>query len=203
MVIEAYYDATKVIYAEFEIGQDWSITHLNHGIMRMEPQWCGFEIPGNLTVNETSKFLALSQHLAVAARDIGFRGKINFDAIITKDGRIIFSEFNGRLGGCTHIDELARRILGDSYLDTHQIVTRNKIGCDSWDRIERAMNKGLAFDPRKGEGVIVLTDSIRLLGTIEVMTIAANLQRAIKLEVEFLGALKSGEKPYRLLEVAA
>lgn len=201
IIVEAFHDAKAVIYSEFEIGPDGDARHLDHGVMRMEPLWCGFEIPGRLSTLETTRFVAASQEIIAFARDQGYRGRINLDALVLEDGRILFTEFNGRIGGCTHIDVLARALLGADYLDRAGIVTINKIASPGWRELTALLAEGFAYDPRAKRGVIVLTEVMALNGTIEIMTIDADLAAAERLEARFLAALahrRARPEPMRL-----
>lgn len=189
VIAETFFDARAVIYSEFEIDAGGAIHHLDHGVMRMQPLWCGFEIPGRLSTLSTTHFAAASQQITAFARDQGYRGKINLDALVLADGRIVFTEFNGRLGGCTHIDVAARELLGPRYIDEVAIVTINKVASPPWPELTALLAEGFAFDRQARRGVIVLTEVLPLNGTIEIMTVEADMASAEALERRFLAAL--------------
>ena len=128
LVVEAYHEAKEVIYSEVWASakaQDTSV--INWGHMLMEPTWKGFEIPSaTMTSGQIEEFTRHSLTLAHVIGKLGYCGRMSCDAIIY-DGGLFFTEINVRLGGCTHIDVLARRLLGASYHQTHALRTRNGI----------------------------------------------------------------------------
>lgn len=136
MVVEAYYAATGVYYTELDIPVSRRPRLLNFGEMRMEPVWIGFEIPSpSLNPYEVGELTSVSSMLASLAATTGYTGKINCDAIRTMDGKILFTEINGRLGGCTHVHEVARALLGPEYAAKYVLLTRNKVKTGSFDAV--------------------------------------------------------------------
>ncbi len=199
VIVEAYHRPNAVLYAEFAIDDHGRTTCLNHGMMRMAPLWCGFEIPGDLPVPARSEFIAGAQAIAAMAAETGFRGKINIDAILVDETDVLFNEFNGRLGGCTHIDVIARHIAGPAYSANHAIVTRNKQPVPSWEVLQGVLTHNeLDHTPERGQGIIVLTDSISLDGTIEYMSLGNSAEEASAIEDRFIAALTAytgGQRP--------
>lgn len=204
VIIEAYHRPRQVLYAEFGIDAQGHTACLNHGMMRMEPLWCGFEIPGSLSVPARSEFIAGAQAIVTMAADCGFRGKINIDAILLDDSRVLFNEFNGRLGGCTHIDDIARQIAGPHYAQNRAIVTRNKQAVPSWEVLQGILtHNDLDHKADSGRGIIVLTDSRSFNGTIEYMALGASQEEAEAIEHRFITALAACNGEQRPLAITA
>lgn len=194
LVVEAYYRSAAAYYSELEMcagGRRPSL--LNFGEMRMAPLWVGFEIPcRTLAPYQLGQFLSLSMKLADIAQARGYVGKINCDAIRTGDGRMLFTEVNGRLGGCTHIHVLAQRLFGHDYGDRYTLLTGNKVKSGPFlvllDRLDR---EGLLYTAERGEGAVILTEDTRRTGTVEYMVAASEAQRAHDLEQRTLAAMET------------
>jgi len=173
LVVEAYLQAKEVIYSEVMTSRTTQAELLNWGSMLMEPKWIGFEIPHpRLSRLLASQFERYSLKLASQIGASGYQGRMNCDAIVTTDNEIVFTEFNIRLGGCTHIDILARRLLGSEYIAKYNIVSRNAIHFNgSWESLRQVVGD-LAFDRKENVGVIILTEHLSELGGFECMCVA-------------------------------
>lgn len=183
LIVERYRQPRRVVYSEFEVRSDGTPVYLNHGVMRMEPVWNGFEIPGDLDRREDAAFLAWSSEFARLAGDLGYAGLINMDAVATEDGDLIFTEFNGRLGGCSHIHVLGERLIGPDYLARGVALSRNHVAAPPLRRLLAGLEEaGLSFDRETGEGTVVMTADDRLTGTVEYLVFAADRDRADHLE---------------------
>ncbi|MGZ0084354.1 preATP grasp domain-containing protein [Caldibacillus thermoamylovorans] len=186
IVVETYYETKSVFYSELEIREGHLRPYLlNFGDMRMEPVWNGFIIPTkSLKEYALSEFVSCSMQLAEIARKRGYIGKINCDGILTTDGRVLITEINGRLGGCTHIHVVAEKLYGTNYGDHYCILTRNKIkvGYSFVELLEVLDKAGLLVKQAHQEGVIILTEDTERSKTIEYMIVGSSYQKAIELE---------------------
>ncbi|WP_277183996.1 hypothetical protein, partial [Caballeronia sp. BR00000012568055] len=137
-----------------------------------------------------------SDVLASISQRLGFIGRANFDAIVTDCREIVFTEVNGRSGGCSHFDVILRALVGPDYLSTHTVVTRNRVPvCD----LGRALDASRSLRGRGNEsGVVVLTEDILGTGTIEYMVYARNPADALALENEFHCGIATAKEPAAL-----
>ncbi|NMH68983.1 hypothetical protein HF072_09300 [Bacillus sp. RO3] len=186
LVVEVYYQTLAVFYSEYHIGRrELKPTLLNFGDMRMEPVWNGFEIPTvSMNAYSLGEFISNSTILADIARERGYEGNINIDAFLTIDGQLLFSEINGRNGGCSHIHHVAQKLYGVNYADHYMILTRNKIkvGPDFQVLLRMLEDECLLVQGREQEGVIILAEDIGRTDTIEYMVVGKGKERALALE---------------------
>jgi hypothetical protein len=127
-VVEVFHSHALSFYAELDIPRDAAPRLCNYGDLRMSPLWSGFEIPSRLlTTTQQAELCAQSMALASLAQSLGYCGRFDCDVILTRDGRFIVNEFNGRVGGATHIDVLCERLIGPGYLDEVVLLTRNSV----------------------------------------------------------------------------
>jgi hypothetical protein len=192
LIVEAYHTAKEVIYSEVWTSENPSETRLiNWGRMLMEPTWIGFEIPSaTMTPAQIGEFTRHSLNFARLVGQFGYRGRMNCDAILYGGG-LFFTEINVRLGGCTHIDVLARRLLGPSYDRTHVIKTRNgvKFQGSFSDLLQRI--GALHFDRGTSRGVLVLAENLAELSEFECMFVGTSAEDAATIEAELLVNLES------------
>jgi hypothetical protein len=194
LIVETYHTAREVIYSEVWAAENPSETWLiNWGRMLMEPTWIGFEIPSaTMTPAQIEEFTRHSLNLARLVGQFGYRGRMNCDAVLY-DGGLFFTEINVRLGGCTHIDVLARRLLGPSYDRTHVIKTRNSVKCQgSFSNLLQRIG-ALHFERATSRGVLVLAENLAELGEFECMCVGTSAEDAAAIEAELLVNLKTSK----------
>lgn len=184
-VVEVYQSGTRSLSSELHIPRSGMPVLRNYGEMRMEPRWTGFVIPPrDLPVSVHTEFGAGSQHIALAVQTLGYHGLINIDAIIGPDDQLSYTEFNGRAGGATNLDTIARRLLGHNYLPNH--VLRTRIGVPApratelRDHLEQA---GLHYNSQQGSGVIIAADD-PATSRIEYLVIGRDHAEAQHIETE-------------------
>lgn len=184
LTVEVYYGTTIVVYSEYHLDKYRSVDYLNHGVMRMWPLWSGFEIPGSMPAKAQSDFIHQSTKLAMLANELGYRGHLNIDAVVTDAGDVIFTEINGRTGGCTHVHIVAQHLIGCNYLNTHQITTFNKAFVRSLpDYLDLLTEHTLHFSRQAGRGVVVLSaDQRGEIVALELMFVGADLDDVSKVE---------------------
>lgn len=182
-VLEHYLPDSVAVGAEIAVTSG-DVRVLNAGEMRMAPAFDGIVAPGTpgteaarATFNEAA--LALSR----AVRAIGYRGLINIDGVVAPDGRTLLTEFNGRLGGSTHLHCLAEHLLGPDYAAHRVLITRNTWRVPSLDEaLRRTRSAGIAFDHADGTGVLLICDHTRQFGTVEYCVAARDLETALGIE---------------------
>ena len=184
LTVEVYYDSSAVIYSEYYLDTCRNVEYLNHGVMRMWPLWSGFEIPGCIPSRSQSNFIHQSTKLASLASHLGYCGHFNVDAIVTDSGEVVFTEINGRTGGCTHVHVVAEHLLGSNYLNTHQITTFNKVYVRSLSDFLDTINENtLHFSQDTGRGVVVLSsDQSGDVVVLELMFVGADADDVSKVE---------------------
>ncbi|RSS80797.1 peptide ligase PGM1-related protein [Streptomyces sp. WAC06614] len=173
VVVERYHPDSVPLTAELEIHDDGVDLH-HVAMMRMRPVLDGIAIsPACQTEEQRTAFADGARDLCVPVRAMGYRGLINIDVILTPDGEMLFSEFNGRLGGTTHLHHIGTRFLGSDYATRSTMLTRNSWRVGSMEQARAYLaERGLAFDPATGHGVLVTCDSTRRCGTVEYCIVA-------------------------------
>lgn len=155
-VLEHYIHDCIPIYAELSITDGGAVLY-GYGEMRMKPIINGLVIPPPSAALESfPAFLDAAHRLGTAVQAIGYRGQISLDAIATPDGEILFNEFNGRVGGSTHVHLIAQEIVGPAFAGERTIVERRRCG---WPTFESALvaleDNSLGFDSLTGTGVLI------------------------------------------------
>ncbi len=173
IVVEAYLQSEHVVCAELDGSGDL----LTWGMMRMDPIFRGFEFP--FAFGESEAFLGYAKTLARNCR--GYDGRLNIDAFLSPGHGLVFSEINVRLGGCTHIDVLARRLAGPDYLRTRVIHSRNKVRSPL--PFSDLIGRLPPFDCQANTGVIVLCEDLERSGTFEYMVMGRTREEVLDLEV--------------------
>jgi hypothetical protein len=116
-IVETYYaDARPLCCELFAHGRDSLPEVRNFGEMLMSPVFVGLELhSGTLGEVDAAVMVAQCVQLAHMAAGRGFHGYLNIDSLLTSSGEILVNEINGRMGGCTHIDEWCRVLVGPDY----------------------------------------------------------------------------------------
>lgn len=127
LVVESYHLARSLFYLEYTIQDDASIAFVNSGSIRLRKSadrseraliWTGLELPSDLEEEQLLAAQAHAYRFVALARDLGYRGMINIDAIFAQDGRLLFNEANGRWGGGSVLHNIAVRLLVPTFLGT-------------------------------------------------------------------------------------
>ncbi|MEY9463457.1 hypothetical protein ABH973_003870 [Bradyrhizobium ottawaense] len=183
LVVESYHLARSLFYLEYAIQDDASIAFINSGNIRLHKStdraeraliWTGLELPSDL---ENEQWLTAQEHayrFVALARDLGYRGMINIDAIFAKDGRLLFNEANGRWGGGSVLHNIAIRLLGPDYASRNVILSVRNVRSPSFQAAhDRFFKEGLLFDRTRKTGVIPLAADEKA-GMVECVVIAAD-----------------------------
>lgn len=204
VVVETYHQASHLMYAEYRIESDGVPRLLNMGTLRMvastdanarELVWQGLELPARLPAFAAATMAAESCRLATLAASMGFRGLVNIDAMLTEDGDVLFNEVNGRWGGNSILHTLATHLLGDGYADRACVSSRRNIEAAPLDQVLGALRRsGLALEPGKTEGVLVLAIDLTFSNAMECLILGATWDRVHELETRLLAEMaKLGE----------
>lgn len=128
VVIEQYVEDATPLFAEFFIGSGADGAPLPLVVGRINNDPARFVLSG-VTVSPDAKelwmqpFLIAGKRVAGQLQQMGYRGLINIDGLIDRGGRCYLNEINGRMGGSTHIDVIARQLLGPGWQDTYTVST--------------------------------------------------------------------------------
>lgn len=182
-VVEEYLEGSVSLGSEFVIG-DSGVTERHGCEMRMAPVFDGIAIPGMTTTDAVRRaFLDAAARLCEPVRAMGYRGLINIDGLAAPGGRVVLSEYNGRLGGTTHLHWFGENLVGPDYLTERVLVTRNKWRVPSFTEAVGALQEaGLAFDPAARSGVIIACDHVRQGGAVEYCIVARDRDEALRWE---------------------
>ncbi|MFF7788096.1 peptide ligase PGM1-related protein [Streptomyces sp. NPDC007991] len=182
-VVEEYLEDSVPLGSEFAID-DSGVTERHGCEMRMAPVFDGIAIPGLTTSDAVRRqFLDAAARLCEPVRAMGYRGLINIDGLAAPDGRVVLSEYNGRLGGTTHLHWFGENLVGPGYLAERVLVSRNKWRVPSFSAAVRVLERsGLAFDPAERAGVVIACDHVRQGGAVEFCIIARDRDEALRWE---------------------
>ncbi len=192
VVVEVYHAAPHSFYFEYFIGEDGRPRFLHSGDVRLrsshdaavtELVWVGLDTPTELPHFSLASALTLSGRFAALAGQLGCRGHINIDAIVTEDGELLFNESNARWGGGSPVHAIGEQLFGPRFADDHALSFVRAIKSPPrQDAVKVLKERGLHFIPTRGEGAIVLACSERESGTMECLLIGASRQRVRELE---------------------
>lgn len=193
LVVEAYYPVASVVTAEFEVDSaNNSVAFLNCGEVRQAPILSGLIMPWTLPPYLAADFIAGATELARLTCDLGYDGLINIDGIVTTDSRVIYNEFNGRIGGCSHIHHILRSVAGLGYGDRLVAASHSRHVSAEFDRVVGLLaERRLGFDRQAGRGIILTAEDCAGSGFLEYLSVAPTREAAMRLESEFETLLDS------------
>lgn len=210
LVVESYHNASHMLYSEYFIAENGHPHFLNNGLVRLQADsnpdakellWLGLDIPAELPSYSFASVVSESMRFALFASELGYRGYINIDAIITDKEEVIFNEVNGRWGGCTILHILAERLLGPNYGNKHILRLRRNIHSPPLDELlEILQNNKLAFNKEKKEGVLVLSCDEVFTHNMDCMIVASSRNRISEIEECLLNTLMIYERK-KILQV--
>jgi hypothetical protein len=184
IIVEVYHPHSTTLSSEVYVPAYTAPVLMNYGYMRMEPVWKGYvfppqDMPGPLH----AELCAHSQQIAILAQRLGYQGLMNIDAVVDPSGRMLFTEFNGRAGGATNIDVIARRLVGQDYMRSHVVMSHNSLPARSLaGLLDHLSGQDMLFAPDRGSGVVVATDSSMTTGTVEIVSFGTDRREAEQLE---------------------
>jgi hypothetical protein len=158
-VVERYFEDSSAYFAEFEVTDDASILR-GTGELLSAPYAVGQVMPPqDLSADLLDELAGHAHRLCEAARAMGYRGMLCADAIVTPERDVMFTEWNGRVTGSTHIYErIGKAVIGAGYGTDRMILER--VWPRGWlvgsfaDARRRLGESGLAYDPASRTGVV-------------------------------------------------
>lgn len=187
LVVEVYYPVAACLTAEFQVDSaSNSVTFLNCGEVRQAPILSGIIMPSAVPPYRLASFIAEATDLARLCCDLGYDGLVNIDGIVTTDGRVIVNEFNGRIGGCSHMHHILETLAGPRYGEDLVVMSHGRAVGISIDQAFGILEeRRLGFDRTGGRGIVVTGEDTAGSGHLEYLTIAPSREEALALEAEF------------------
>jgi hypothetical protein len=187
LIVEAYYAVAAVVTAEFEVrAARNAVAFLNCGEVRQAPILSGLIMPWTLSPYPGAAFIAAATEVARLTCDLGYDGLINIDGMVTTDGRVMVNEFNGRIGGCSHIHQILQSVAGPGYGDRVVVASHSREVATDIDRVIALLTeRKLDFDAKAGRGIILTAEDCAGCGYVEYLSVAPTRAEVMRLEAAF------------------
>jgi hypothetical protein len=161
VVVEQLLDVSDCLYVEFRVGDD-RLEVCEAGSVYYEDGRIAREVVGieNLDRHVSQGLLDGAQSIVTAYRDLGYRGYMDVDAVLTPSGQLFFAEVNARTTSGT----VLQRLLDDKRVcpgREGQAVLQESAGSE-WGRRTTAefvsviREAGLLYDRSESSGVLLL-----------------------------------------------
>jgi len=179
-VVERYYPDSKAVFAEFAITGE-GVRLAGQGEMVSAPLAAAEIIPPQgLSTEQVNELVDGGRRLSEALRAIGYRGMLSADAIVTPDHKVMFTEYNGRITGSTHIYGIVgEKLVGADYAESRILYEREGWPVPSLEEAMTALKDAdLLFDPHRKTGTVLVMPFNRSNSTIRYCVIAEDLADA-------------------------
>jgi hypothetical protein len=172
-IVEVYHPSCRDLSSDVFVPLTGAPLLMNYSDLRMAPLWKGSVYPPQELEPSLHAYMgAYTQQIGIMAQQLGYRGIMNIDAIVNTSGELLFTEFNGRVGGGTSIDTVARRVLGQDYLTKYVLASQNEVEAPLLPvLLSNLRERGLLYKRGSRNGVIIYTDNTADLGTIEYIVV--------------------------------
>jgi hypothetical protein len=195
VVVEAYHHKPRAIfYFEYEIDARGIPQFLNSGDVKFAVKcdddgrqlpWEGLTIPADVSPYQLANALSHATRFAALAGSMGYRGYLNIDAIVTRSGKLIFNEVNGRWGGGLVLHFLAARLLSSEYADSRVVASVRNLRSLRMERVLEILEKAsIAYPNEAGEGVVVTALGPAEQHTMECVIIGCTRENVLHIENE-------------------
>ncbi|SER90316.1 hypothetical protein SAMN05216188_11769 [Lentzea xinjiangensis] len=184
LVVERYYEDSVALYGEYLITDD-GIELIGNGEMMMSPVLSGIILPAQPpSPEQLAELLLLGRRMCEPFRDMGYRGVLSPDAILTPDGELLFTEMNARITGCSHLHiAIAECAGGRERLGDRVVLEQGGWRVPSFGAAVDVLDRsGLALDPATRAGVVLGLDLTRLNGTVRCCFVAEDLPAALEMQ---------------------
>ncbi|MFJ8311049.1 MULTISPECIES: peptide ligase PGM1-related protein [unclassified Streptomyces] len=195
-VVEQYFPDSVACFAEFLITDD-DIEFGAHGEMLSEPVTTKQIIPSTRFSPRTLDDLTRQgRRLCEPLQAMGYRGRLSADAIVTPHGELLFTEYNGRVTGSTHVYSVfGEKVVGRDFMADRVLLEGfwpKGWSVPSFDTaVQRLTDAGLAYAPDTRTGVIISSAFDRRDDTLLHCVVAESLPAAYEVE-EKLARLFAG-----------
>jgi hypothetical protein len=193
VVVEQYHRDSPAVFAEFLLT-DAGIEFSGQGEMLPSAFAAGEIMPAFWLKPDTlTELIDGAYRLCQPVHAMGYRGYLSGDAIVTPDQRVLYTEFNGRVSGSTHIyDIVGKRVVGPDYVEDRILLERAGWSVPSFQAAAEALAAaGFAYDPAARTGVVLLNAVDPQYGTVIYCVIAENLDAALNREQELTALFAS------------
>ncbi|MEU1273572.1 hypothetical protein [Streptomyces sp. NPDC005799] len=161
VVLEEFIPDARTVYCEQHLT-DTGIQPTEMGELRYTSRRLSHEsVPlRDLTPAVQKQLLDGSARLAATYRDVGYRGCLSTDAIVTPQGHVLFTEVNAQVTGSWHIYEVFAHHIVHANTAPERTVTESHVPAH-WTvpdgaTFHRTLTElGLGYDPATRTGVIV------------------------------------------------
>jgi hypothetical protein len=186
VVIERFFPNSVAIFAEFDLTDD-GVKFGALGEMLAAPIANSQVIPPvGLAATTIARIVESGYRLAAAIHTIGYRGILSADAIVTPDTSVLFTEYNGRMTGSTHMySTIGERIIGKDWMQRRILMERRGWRVPSFQAALDLLNDfGLAFNRETQSGVVLTGPFFKTRKVMGYTVVAENLAAAISLEAQ-------------------
>lgn len=181
-IAERYIRDSSAFFCEFLVT-DEGVTFTGDGELLSAPYAVGQIMPSQgLEPEVVEQIVEGGRKLAQALRGIGYRGILGPDTIVTPEREVLFTEYNGRVTGSTHIyGRIGGCAVGEGFGKDRVILER--VWPEGWSTpsfiaaLTALTDAGAAYDPATRTGVI-LTNAFDGTGGVMYCVVAENLAAA-------------------------
>jgi hypothetical protein len=157
-LVEGWYEKKADINYQIYVAGDGSVNvfSIKQQLLR-DTVYIGSKIPPELTNGQIGAIKKYGEQIGKYLYDIGYRGVVGVDSIITTDDIIIpIIEINGRFTLSTYISFLDR-IMNGNRIATRYFRISTKSFLSYQGLLEMLEERGIDYDTEKKEGVIIYT----------------------------------------------
>lgn len=184
LVVEEYFPGSRAVFSELLIT-DGGIQFGADGEMFYAPIANAQAIPApGQPPGRMAEVTEHARRLCEPLRAMGYRGWLGADAIVTPAGDVMFTEYNGRVTGSTHLHEvLGRRVVGPDFARDRVLFERVGWRVPSFrEALDAITAAGLAYDARTRTGALFCSAFDPDTGTIWYCAVAPDMDAIRELE---------------------
>ncbi|XYH97091.1 peptide ligase PGM1-related protein [Sorangium sp. So ce1128] len=184
VVVERYHPGSRAVFAEYVLT-DQGVELAGQGELVAAPMPDGQVLPAvGLAPVALAQLVDATRRLCEAVHALGYRGTLGPDAIVTPDGEILFTEYNGRITGSTHIyATVGARVVGKEAMRRRILLERQGWTAPSFQvAVDRLFESGLAYNPATEVGIVLVSAFNPVYKVISYCIVAEDLPAALELE---------------------
>ncbi|MEV6923816.1 peptide ligase PGM1-related protein [Dactylosporangium sp. NPDC051485] len=159
LVVERYHPGSRALFAEYSIT-DKGVDFGGQGELISAPLAAAEIIPApDVADAAVTALLDGGRALSEPLHAMGYRGTLSADAILTNDGQILFTEYNGRITGSTPVYAVfGEQVIGPQYSRDRVLFDRDGWPVPSFAEAVAALDRsGLAYSSATGLGAVLVT----------------------------------------------
>ncbi|WP_432994456.1 peptide ligase PGM1-related protein [Dactylosporangium sp. CA-233914] len=189
VVVEQYHPGSRALFAEFAVT-DKGVDFGGQGELLSAPLAAAEIIPApDVAEHVVEALVEGGRALCEPLQAMGYRGRLSADAILTAAGRLLFTEYNGRITGSTPVYAVfGERVIGPGYSRDRVLFDRDGWRVPSFAGALAALTEaGLAYSPDSRLGAVVVTPYNSDNGTVRYCLAAASLHEALRAQAAIEG----------------